>query len=87
MVLEVTLPNGKIYVKKLEGRVDSGKYINLIKFSFNTYLEQYKILQGLKLSFILFMVLANKKMNSNTNNFYQNNILNFLPEKLTLNNS
>ena len=39
MVWGMTLPTGEIYVKKLEGKVDSSKYISLIKFSVKPYLN------------------------------------------------
>ena len=40
MVWGLTLPTGEIFVKKLEGKVNSSKYINLIKFSVKPYLNK-----------------------------------------------
>lgn len=39
MVWGMTLPSGEIYVRKLEGKVDSDKYISLIKHHVKPYLK------------------------------------------------
>ena len=38
MVWGMTLPNGEIYVQKLDGKVDSAKYISLLKYKVKPFL-------------------------------------------------